>query len=187
MDTLGFLCGDSQRNNFRITADNDEKICIFLLKKSSSVDALKAYRKQFPDRSVIVIFKNNVKGTNIVNLNPPVTPQKLLNALNQAELMLGSGESNLTASASLHVARSKKPEVITQSTEQKFISSRPDIDLENPEEVDKIRYHDERYLQGRLQSAYKKGKKGNTSEPFAKLLKGIADSCRSQYLNANNF
>lgn len=170
VQTLDSLMSDEQKNNFVLTAASDELICIYQLKTNADIASLKEYRKKYPDRLVLAIFKNSVKGKNIIGLRSPVTSEQLLNALTQAvkqsgldQPPTGGSSDRLKMSAGVLTDNKVKPEIISENKDRNFNLSRPDYDLNNPEEDVKFRYSEERFLQGRLSSAYLKGRVNNSN------------------------
>lgn len=170
INTLEFLVADDSKNSFVLTTASDEFICIRQLKTQADIALMKEYRNKFPERKVIAIFKNEIKGKNIIEVRPPVTPRRLLDALNEAAGLSEPGQAQssgnnprLKMSAGVLTGHKLKPEIISEGKEKRAGLSRQDIDLENPEEVDKIRYSAERFLQGRLYTACLKGRANNTN------------------------
>ncbi|MDH5356769.1 MAG: hypothetical protein OEY09_20180, partial [Gammaproteobacteria bacterium] len=171
LNTLDLLLDSAGGNKFGLTSAADESICIFQIHSKDDLGILSEYQQEFPDRPVIILQDRGGKielseNDKIIYLTLPLTPKSLLDALNKAAencvLEVVPRQKNKVGNkskASIHPGNDVRPEIAIDVDGEKFISSREDVDLDDPEASNEIRYSSERFIVARLAAAYRLGQK----------------------------
>lgn len=166
-DTLSFLFRIKYKNQFILTHNQDEQICIFKVNTKEGTQFLTRYKKQFPDRKLIVLSREENIDSNLKFLISPVSPQRLMNAVIQASQQLGviegsdTGVNSQVSEALLSELEKKKNrnlQIDSNIQLKNMLCSASGINLDDEDELKAIQYSDDRYLQGRLKLVYLRGK-----------------------------
>ncbi len=171
---LEFLFNNSQYYNFVITGKDDENIAIFQFESAADVHQLEAYQEKYPARSTVVVCKEDVKLENTVLLKFPVSPNRLMQALCQTAGAMSSTSTKpevvgdvraikKTQPQAKSINRQESPKIDIPSDDNKVILTLPDVDLDDADFAKKISYSEEKFLQGRLQTAVRVGKEKNSN------------------------
>lgn len=171
LNTLDLLLGSAGGNKFGLTTSKDESICIFQTQSTDDVDILSKYQQEFPDRPVILLRDRvaNIElneNDRLVFLTLPLTPKGLIDALNKAVEHCGQsgvGKNPKAVAKPSKPSKAVKPEIAIDIDGEKFISSRQDVNLDDPEESKEIRYSIELFIVARLAAAYQLGQKDNSN------------------------
>jgi hypothetical protein len=189
----------SQCNNrFILTEEASCEICILDLDAPGGDEKLKEFRERHPNWPLIVVSANHheLSDHDTTFIRKPIPVEELIVAVDSHRIKLSSVDADTDPIIEDPVLAPVKPAVsphratshMSASQERVFVGTSPDIDTADPEQVKKIYYTPEHYLQGLAQQALNQAVRYNQNikieGPWPDMILDIVNN--KMWVSANN-